>query len=85
MIGGLFRKGGSYQRVPKFNIIKKGDKIDTSSYGMLRELPWLEMGMMVYTALGIMFAFMNSSWGIMLYLFIYFGGYFTVAYGITPL
>jgi cellulose synthase/poly-beta-1,6-N-acetylglucosamine synthase-like glycosyltransferase len=85
MIGGFFRKGGSYQRVPKFNIMKKGDKIDTSSYGKLRDLPWLEMFMMVYTALGIMFAFMNSNWGIMLYLFVYFGGYFTVVYSITPL
>jgi cbb3-type cytochrome oxidase subunit 3 len=41
--------------------------------------------MLVYTALGIMFAFMNDSWGIMLYLFIYFMGYFAIAYSVSPL
>ncbi len=84
MLRGLLKKGGNYQRVPKFNIVKKGDRVDIS-YNTLRELPWLEMVMLVYTALGIMFAFMNSSWGIMLYLFIYFMGYFAIAYSISPL
>jgi hypothetical protein len=84
MLKGLIWKGGSYQRVPKFNIVKKGDKLD-QSYTTLRELPWLEMAMLVYTSFGIMFAFMNDSWGIMLYLFLYFAGYFTVAYSIAPL
>ena len=84
MLKGLIWKGGSYQRVPKFNIVKKGDKLD-QSYTTLRELPWLEMAMLVYTSFGIMFAFMNNSWGIMLYLFLYFTGYFTVAYSISPL
>ena len=84
MLKGLIWKGGSYHRIPKFNIVSKGDKID-SSYATLRELPWLEMVMLVYTALGIMFAFMNDSWGIMLYLFIYFMGYFAIAYSVSPL
>ena len=84
MIKGFFHKGGSYLRVPKFNIVKKGDKLD-ASYGALKELPWLEMIMLVYTALGIMFAFINDSWGVMLYLFIYFAGYFAVAYSISPI
>ncbi len=84
MLRGLVRKGGNYQRVPKFNIVKRGDKVDLS-YATFRELPWLEMVMLVYTALGIMFAFMNSSWGIMLYLFIYFMGYFAIAYSVSPL
>lgn len=83
MLKGLIWKGGNYVRVPKFNIVKRGDRLD-SSYSTLIELPWLEMVMLIYTALGIMFAFMNSSWGIMLYLFIYFAGYFTVAYATTP-
>ncbi len=83
MLKGLMWKGGNYVRVPKFNIVKKGDHLD-SSYATLRELPWLEMMMLVYTALGIMFAFMNRSWGIMMYLFVYFAGYFTVAYSTAP-
>jgi cellulose synthase/poly-beta-1,6-N-acetylglucosamine synthase-like glycosyltransferase len=84
MIKGLLWNGGDYHRVPKFNIIKKGDRLD-QSYSTFIELPWLEMAMLVYTSLGIMFAFMNDSWGIMLYLFLYFAGYFTVAYSISPL
>jgi hypothetical protein len=84
MLKGLWRNGGQYERVPKFNIVKKSDKIE-SSYSVLKELPWLEMFMLVYTSLGIMFAFVNGSWGIMLYLFVYWMGYFTVAFSITPL
>jgi hypothetical protein len=84
MLKGLIWKGGNYYRVPKFNIVKKGDKLD-QSYSTLRELPWLEMIMLVYTSFGIMFAFMNDSWGIMLYLFLYFAGYFTIAYSVSPL
>jgi cellulose synthase/poly-beta-1,6-N-acetylglucosamine synthase-like glycosyltransferase len=84
MFKGLIWKGGQYNRVPKFNILKKGDLIDTSYYTLIG-LPWLEMIMLVYTAFGIMFAFMNASWGIMLYLFLYFAGYFTIAYSISPL
>jgi cellulose synthase/poly-beta-1,6-N-acetylglucosamine synthase-like glycosyltransferase len=84
MLKGLARKGGRYERVPKFNITKKGDHVDMS-YATFRELPWLEMVMLVYTALGIMFAFMNGSWGIMFYLFVYFMGYFTIAYSVSPL
>jgi hypothetical protein len=84
MMKGLAKKGGIYERVPKFNIVRKEDRVDLS-YHTLRELPWMEMIMLVYTALGIMFAFMNSSWGIMLYLFIYFMGYFAIAYSISPL
>jgi hypothetical protein len=64
--------------------VKKSDKIE-SSYSTIKELPWLEMFMLVYTSLGIMFAFVNGSWGIMLYLFVYWMGYFTVAFSITPL
>jgi cellulose synthase/poly-beta-1,6-N-acetylglucosamine synthase-like glycosyltransferase len=84
MVKGLMRNGGHYDRVPKFNIVKKSDKIE-SSYSNIKELPWLEMFMLVYTSLGIMFAFVNGSWGIMLYLFVYWMGYFTVAFSITPL
>jgi cellulose synthase/poly-beta-1,6-N-acetylglucosamine synthase-like glycosyltransferase len=84
MLKGLIWKGGQYQRVPKFNIIKPGDRLG-QSYTTFKELPWLEMAMLVYTSLGIMFAFMNDSWGIMLYLFLYFAGYFTLAYSISPL
>jgi cellulose synthase/poly-beta-1,6-N-acetylglucosamine synthase-like glycosyltransferase len=84
MLKGLIWKGGSYQRVPKFNIVKPGDRLG-HSYATFKELPWLEMAMLVYTSLGIMFAFMNDSWGIMLYLFLYFLGYFTIAYSISPL
>jgi hypothetical protein len=84
MFKGLIKNGGQYQRVPKFNIVKKGDKIE-SSYATLKELPWLEMFMLVYTSLGIMFAFMNATWGVMMYLFVYWMGYFAVAFSITPL
>jgi hypothetical protein len=84
MLKGLLKKGGYYERVPKYNIVKKSDKIE-SSYSVLKELPWLEMFMLVYTSLGIMFAFVNGSWGIMSYLFVYWMGYFTVAFSITPL
>ncbi len=84
MFKGLMKNGGHYERVPKFNVVKKSDKID-SSYATLKELPWLEMFMLVYTSLGIMFAFMNASWGIMLYLLVYWMGYFAVAFSIVPL
>lgn len=84
MVKGLFRNGGHYERVPKFNVVKNGDKIE-SSYAKLRELPWLEMLMLVYTSLGIMFAFINVAFGIMGYLLVYWMGYFTVAFSITPL
>ena len=84
MFKGLLKNGGYYERVPKFNVVKKSDIIE-SSYATLKELPWLEMVMLVYTSLGIMFAFMNSSWGVMLYLFVYWMGFFAVAFSITPL
>jgi cellulose synthase/poly-beta-1,6-N-acetylglucosamine synthase-like glycosyltransferase len=84
MLKGLAHKGGYYERVPKFNIVKKGDRADMS-YARLREFPWLEMAMLLYTALGIFFAFVNGNWGIMMYLFIYFMGYFAVAYSVAPL
>jgi hypothetical protein len=84
MVKGLFRNGGHYERVPKFNVVKNGDKIE-SSYAKLKELPWLEMLMLVYTSLGIMFAFINVAFGIMGYLLVYWMGYFTVAFSITPL
>jgi hypothetical protein len=84
MFKGLIKNGGQYERVPKFNVVKKSDKIE-SSYATLKELPWLEMFMLVYTSLGIMFAFMNASWGIMLYLLVYWMGYFAVAFSIVPL
>ncbi|MBN1682615.1 glycosyltransferase [Candidatus Bathyarchaeota archaeon] len=79
MIKGLMWSGGSYQRVPKFNILKNTDKIE-SSYNVLKSIPWIELFMLVYTALGIFFAYINNSWGIMGYLLIYFLGYFTIAY-----
>jgi cellulose synthase/poly-beta-1,6-N-acetylglucosamine synthase-like glycosyltransferase len=84
MLKGLARKGGHYERVPKFNIVKPGDRADMS-YARLREFPWLEMVMLLYTSVGIFFAFVNGNWGIMMYLFVYFMGYFTIAYSIAPL
>jgi hypothetical protein len=84
MFKGLMWNGGNYERVPKFNIVKKGDKIE-SSYGLLKELPWLEMMMLIYISLGIMFAFINASWGVLIYLLVFWMGYFIVAFSITPL
>ena len=84
MLKGLIWKGGRYYRVPKYNIFKKGDKID-DSYDPINKLPWLEIIMMIFTAFGIIFAYMNANWSIMLYLFVYFAGYFTVAYSTSPL
>jgi len=84
MFKGLMKNGGHYERVPKFNIVKKSDIIE-SSYATLKELPWLEMLMLVYTSFGIMFAFMNESWGVMGYLFVYWMGFFAVAFSIAPL
>ncbi|MBM3291757.1 glycosyltransferase [Candidatus Bathyarchaeota archaeon] len=82
MIKGLIWSGGSYERVPKFNIIKKTDRI-SSSYNAIKSIPWMELFMLVYTILGIFFAYWNNSWGIMGYLFIYLMGYFTVVYSIS--
>ncbi len=84
MFKGLMWNGGNYERVPKFNILNKGDKIE-SSYGLLKELPWLEMMMLIYISLGIMFAFINASWGVLFYLLVFWMGYFIVAFSITPL
>ena len=84
MFKGLIKNGGQYERVPKFNVVKKSDKVD-GSYATLKELPWLEMFMLVYTSVGIMFALVNASWGIMAYLLVYWAGYFAVAFSIVPL
>jgi hypothetical protein len=84
MIKGLIWSGGSYERVPKFNIIKKTDRIE-SSYNAIKSIAWMELLMMGYTALGIFFSYWNNSWGIMGYLFIYLIGYFTVVYSISSL
>lgn len=84
MIKGLIWSGGSYERVPKFNIIKKTDRIE-SSYKAIKSIAWMELLMMGYTALGIFFSYWNNSWGIMGYLFVYLIGYFTVVYSISSL
>jgi hypothetical protein len=77
MLKGFFHKGGDWVRVPKFNM-KKGQRIK-EAYSSLKELPWLEFAMLAYTAAGIWYAFLNGNYGILLYLAVYFTGYFLVA------
>jgi len=79
MIKGILHKGGDWIRVPKLNIIKKGQRIE-GAYQSIKELPWLEMFMLTYTALGLTFAFLYRNFGILLYLLVYFAGYFMVAF-----
>jgi hypothetical protein len=41
-------------------------------------VPSIEIFFMIYAALGLFFAAVNSSYGVMLYLLVYLFGYFTV-------
>jgi cellulose synthase/poly-beta-1,6-N-acetylglucosamine synthase-like glycosyltransferase len=79
MIKGLFVEGGSYERVPKYNITKNTDSTESKSYKVFQSVPSLEIFFMLYAALGLFFAAVNGSHGIMLYLLIYLLGYLTVA------
>jgi cellulose synthase/poly-beta-1,6-N-acetylglucosamine synthase-like glycosyltransferase len=78
MIKGFFRDGGSYERVPKYNITKNTDSTESKSYKVLHSVPSIEIFFMIYAALGLFFAAVNSSYGVMLYLLVYLFGYFTV-------
>ncbi len=79
MIKGLFVEGGSYERVPKYNITKNTDNTESKSYKVFQSVPSLEIFFMLYSALGLFFAAVNGSHGIMLYLLLYLIGYLTVA------
>jgi cellulose synthase/poly-beta-1,6-N-acetylglucosamine synthase-like glycosyltransferase len=78
MIKGFFRKGGDWIRVPKFNLIHPGQRIE-GAYNTLRELPWLELVMAIYAGTGLVFAYIYGSYGILIYLLVYFLGYIMVA------
>jgi cellulose synthase/poly-beta-1,6-N-acetylglucosamine synthase-like glycosyltransferase len=84
MIKGLLYKGGEWIRVPKLNLIHPGQRIE-NAYATFKEVPWLELGMLVYTAIGIFFAFFNQSYGILLYLMVYFLGYFIIVAELFPI
>jgi hypothetical protein len=79
MIKGFFKDGGPYERVPKYNITKNTDSTESKSYKVLHSVPSIEIFFMLYAALGLFFAAVNSSYGVMIYLLIYLFGYLTVA------
>lgn len=79
IVEGIFVRGGVFERVPKHNFTGSLGLLKSRSYGSFMRFQGLEKLLVVYSALGLYFAYIVNLLPIASYLFIYLAGFYTVS------
>ncbi len=82
ILEGIFTVGGVFERIPKYDVRGKVTQLKTKSYMSLTRFQRIETILTVYSAFGILFAYLVNLLPIASYLFVYLAGFYIVSINI---